>query len=351
MAAEVLYEITRTWAREITDEGQASFGDVVEVTESVRLIGAGGSYSCVVNGHDEIPCEGSTADAAIAATPILHEIRPDQVTRISALPEVAQHLPLVLVPTGEWGDHDSSPWPESMYELISEEVSSALPHDIYRVLYVNESRWYMFHTNRGYSMLPGSIGEVALERTWAHASLYEVAEMNSGNNRNALGLLTPVVIAEVDAPDTDGIYPEEGSTRIHLSRWEGDVETAAKNLADWVIGSPVSFFLYGDNGDEADPKYFVQLFVEAALSDDGSAVRYAEEFVELTGYDLGYVADSSTARFMMALDVERVILDKALELVAAANPQYRDMIRAALDPESPEAKARDARLAEIYNLD
>lgn len=350
MSDDVLYEIARTWGREIDDNEDENFGSVVEVTERVQLRARHGALSYVVDDGPEVPCAVKTAEEAIASTPVLNEVQPDQITAITARPEVTQLLPFLLVPTGNWGEYYESRWTDEMDDHLSEETSSALPHDIYRVLYVNESRWRMWHTDVGDRFLPGSEYEIAFESDWAYASLYEVAEMNSGMNRNTLGLVTGAVVAEVDAPDTDGIYPEEGSTTIRLLRWSGEPHAAAQLLADWVMSGPVEFFFYDNNGTEADPKYLIQLFIKAAVSEDHSAVASAEELVESTGYELGFFDRSpATTQFTMSLSVGQEVMDATLDLVAAADPEYRDMILAARNPDSPEAQARDARVVEIHS--
>lgn len=349
MSKNVLYEIARKWAVEVDDEEDENYGDIVERTERVRLIGDGGALAYAINDGPEVSCQSADAESAIADLPELNEVRPNQITSITTSPDLIRLLPLSLNATGDWGDYDEYAWSDEMREHVVESSSSAAPHDVYRVLYVNDVRWRMWHTDMGCSMLPGSEDEPTLEATWAYSTIYEVAEMNSGNSRNTLGIVTASVVLEINAPDTDGIYPDEGSVSLRLQQWPGDTASAAKILADWVMSSPVSYFFWAGNGLDPDPKNFVQLFAESAASDVLAASHTSEELVEASGYELDYYLRGSDLNtyFDFDLGTHTDVINSAAEIIGRANPEYHAMIVAAQDSFSAEAKARDARLRDI----
>lgn len=348
---ESAYTIFRTESGEITDYDAENYGESIAVTERVDLRGREGVLSYAINDGPEIRCEADSFETAIATFPALNEVRPNQLTSITAIPEVADLLPLLLVPTGEWGEYE---WSQVLEEHITETFVSSLPHDMYRVLFVNGERWRLWHSDIGDLVLPGSDAEITLATTWAFASVYEVAEMNSGHSHNTLGLVTPSVVIEIDAPDTDGIHPEEGSTKLRVQRWDGESGSAADMLARWVCNSPVALFFDDGGGTRVDPRSFVQLLVEASMSEGHQASSNGEDLMESTGYDLGLSnREGVTTHFNLTVNTTSEVVDMALNHFAASDPEYRELIIAARDPQSPEAAAkaeRVARLKDDYGL-
>lgn len=351
MTDEAAYTILRTMLGEVTDEDAENYGETIALTERVELRARDGVFSYAIDDGAEIGCDADSFESAIATHPDLNEVRPDQLTTIACIPEVKNLLPLLLVPTGEWGEYGQSPVLE---EHITETFIPSMPHDMYRVLFVNDERWRLWHTDIGDIFLPGSDSEITLTTTWAFASIYEVAEMNSGHSHNTLGLVTPSVNIEIDAPDTDGMHPEEGSTALRVQRWDGSNESAADLLANWVCSSPAALFFDLGDGTRADPKAFVQLFVEASMSGEDRASATVENLMGSTGYDLQFSGrEEVSSHFNLTLDTTPEVVEMALNNVAAADPDYRELIVAARDPHSSEAAAkaeRVARLKDDYGL-
>lgn len=251
-------------------------------------------------------------------------------------------LPLLLVPTGDWGEYD---WPPELEQYVTETFVSSLPHDVYRVLFVNAERWRLWHTDIGDTFLPGSDSEITLIATWAYASVYEVAEMNSGHSHNTLGLVTPSVIIEIDAPDTDGMHPEEGSTQLRVHRWDGGNDSAADALAEWVCSSPAALFFDDGGGTQVDPRAYVQLLIEASASDGYQASSSGEDLMESTGYDFGLSGRGDvTTHLGLKVNATPEVMELTLERISA-EPAYRELIIAARDPQSPEAAAKAERIA------
>lgn len=344
MINEVAYTILRAESGEVTDYDAENYGELVAITERVDLRMQGGSLSYSINGGAEVRCETACFEAAIASHPPLNEVRPNQLTTITAIPAAADLLPLLLVPTGEWGEYG---WSPELGEHITEVFDPSLPHDLYRVLFVNGERWRLWHTDIGDRLLPGSDSKIALTTTWAFASVYEVAEMNSGHSHNTLGLVTPSVVIEVDAPDTDGIHPEEGSTEIRLQRWNGDSDSAADALARWVCSSPAALFFDDGGGTKVDPRAYVQLFVEASASNGYQVSSDSEDLMESTGYDFGFSGRGEvTTFFKLMVNTTSDVVELALEKISA-EPEYRELIVAVRDPQSPEAAAKAERLARL----
>ena len=122
-------------------------------------------------------------------------------------------------------------------------------------------------------------------------------------------------------------------------------EAAGRLLASWITSSPARFYFYYD-GTYTDPKYFVQLFVEAATGTEPDISRTAEELIEASGYEIDYfrrgTAETPDSDFNLALFVERNVIEMALAAVAIEDPVYADMLTAAEIP--PEARARDERV-------
>lgn len=344
MINEPAYTILRTASCEVTDYDAENYGESIAITERVNLRAREGILSYTINDGPEIRCGTDCLETAIAAHPALNEVRPNQLTSITAIPDVADLLPLLLVATGEWGEYG---WSHVLEEHITETLVSSLPHDVYRVLLVNGERWRLWHTDIGDKFLPGSDSEVTLMTTWAFASVYEVAEMNSGHSHNTLGLVTPSVVIEIDAPDTDGIHPEEGSTELRIQRWDGESDSAADALARWVCNSPAALFFDDGGGTQVDPRAFVQLLVEASASEEHQASSNGEDLMESTGYDFGLSGRGEvTTFFKLMVNTTSEVLGLALEKISA-EPEYRELIVAARDPQSPEAAAKAERLARL----
>jgi hypothetical protein len=259
----------------------------------------------------------------------------------------------VLYPVGEWEDFDEGLWSESMQAHIEEDWRSNLPFDPYRVLYVNEKRWCTWQTSRGDQMLPEALG-TSLNPRWGELSLYETGTMASGGSRSILGLLSPataVAIANLDSFD-DIADEYAGYLTVGLHRRDGTVERDARIVADWLLGSPVPWYFY-KGGNYVDPMLFVQLFVEATVNAKNGQTLWGEDLAEAAGYDLSFRDTGSgvpSSEFALELNVAHEVIDAALDLIAE-KPEFQDIVTAARDPESPAARARDARIEAMYEPD
>lgn len=338
MGLEVVYDIAR-YAINTDTEALVERAQIVSDEGVLRWRDVDGA---------ETPCVEDNVPAVIAAHSSLNEIRPDQITRITAVPAVLGELPFVLRPTGEWEDFEEAAWSEAARAHIDEDWRDNRPWDPYRVLYVNEVRWCTRHTSLDDRLLPDNL-EGSLNPKWGELSLYESGTMASGESSSTLGALTPA--AAIDTASLDGDLAEEYAdyTILGLHRRDGSVDADARILADWLLGSPVPWYFYKD-GNFVDPILFVQLFAEAATS-DGSTSLECEELAAAAGHDLSYRDSGSgipTAYFSLQLGVGREVIDAALDLIADREPEYRDIVTAARDPESPAAKARDARMEALY---
>jgi hypothetical protein len=335
MNRQAIYEISRY--------GVATHRE--ELIERAELFRDEGRLTWRLNEGSEAPRPGDGMAAAFAGVAELREIRPDQVTRVTAVADVENELPLLLRPTGESGDIDESLWSEEMsIEHLDAEVWSVLPFDSNRALYVNGQPWRSWHTTGGDQILPEHDMEPRLTTKWAEVSLYESATMNSGGNRSVIGLVTPNVIAKIYTTSGDWADEDDFGSTITLSHWDGSPEACTAAVADWILSSPVSYYFYKD-GNFVDPKFFVQLFIDAALiSDDTHTSRFAENLIDSCGYDMDYFDRGDiTTEFDLDIHVGRDVIDGVLDGLAGDEPEYADMIAAARDPDSAEARARDAR--------
>jgi hypothetical protein len=322
------------------------------LVERAQLLRTGGNLSWRLAGDEERPCTTDNLVDAIAATPALFDVHPDHVTRIHAVADVVQELPLLLRPTGEWGDIDESLWSEEMsFEHLGGEVWDLLPFDSNRVLYVNDEPWNTWHTSDADRMLPAGDSEPLIATQWARASLYESAPMNSGETNSVVGLLTSTIVSVIYTPSSgDPVDEDDPGSIITLHRWDHTAESAGNILADWITASPVDFYFYHD-GTFADPKFFVQLLIEAASNTETYTTRTPEQLIEACGYDMDYFnrtdGDPPSTDFGLHLDVEPDVIEAALAAVAKADPEYADMITAARNLQSPQALVRAERVAAI----
>lgn len=338
MSGEVIFEIARfgvdTDEEVLIDRAQLLRNDAVLVWR--------------VDDGQETLCDTTDVVTAIGEIPALRDVNPDQVTRVVARPEVAQELPLALLPTGYWKDIDESLWSEAMSsEHLDIDGWEARSADPYRAIYVNEQRWH----STGDLLLPGDGKQTMLTSEWAWTSVFESGTMNSGITNGAIGLLTPTIVAEICTPDGgDFVDEDEPLSTTTITQWDGRSETAGQLLASWVTSGPAQFYFYYD-GTHADPKFFVQLFIEAASSDELRVSCTARELIAASGFEMDYFrrgdGEPPYCDFGLGLNIERPVIDAALMAIAKEDTVYANMITAARHPDSPEARARDERVEAI----
>ena len=156
MDAEKVYEIAR-YDVGTDDEGLVEKVQLWREQETLQR--------SVDDGPKEQLADGDAA-TAIAAEPLLNEVKANQVTRVTALPEVVNDLPFVLTVPGDRDDFNESLWTETMLEHVEQEW--VVQPGRLRVLYVNGERWAPFPTADGKNLLlPEDWPTVRLSPQWA----------------------------------------------------------------------------------------------------------------------------------------------------------------------------------------
>ena len=100
MTAESVYGIARY---DVHTENEV-------LIERAQLFRENGALRRRVDDGPEASCPDNDVAAVIGADPALHEVRANQVTRITGEPAVLEELPFVLRPAGDWGDFDEELW-------------------------------------------------------------------------------------------------------------------------------------------------------------------------------------------------------------------------------------------------
>lgn len=321
MAGHDIYEICR-YDVGATEETLA---------EHVRVRDDDGELTLITGDGAEKP--GGTIDITtiIGADPRLNEIRPNQVTRITASADVASQLPFVLQIPGDIDDYDESVWSEALTgKYLDQEWENQT--GLYRVVYVNGQRWCPWPTAHGNRALPEEWPGVLREPQWAVLNFTEWGSMTSGTATFRIGLATPAAVAtveqldEFDAPDGEVVR-----------RGEGAADDAAQMMR-----------LLFDDGLFADPsdsgyELIAQLFVEAVCGDRNGVSVPGSRLAAGSTAEFGF-GDSDSAEWNLSVDTSSEVIDIALDILAARSPRIRDIVTAAVDPGSAPGRARKAAL-------
>jgi hypothetical protein len=325
MTAESVYKIDRYDVR--TDHEL--------LIERARLFSRDGMLWRRVDDGPESSCSDADAVAVIGADPVLSEIRANQVTRIAGEPAVLQALPFVLRIPGQRDDFDDSIWSEAMEdEHVTQEW--VWQTGMYRVLYVNETRWSAWPTANGERMLPEDWPLIRLNPRWGRLSFCEWGSMVSGCSETVIGLATPSAVAcatLIDEQDEekDAVLWRRG----HTARDDGAV------FVKWLLEG----VMWEDAGG-FDEAIAAQLFVDASTDDNlnGAGIpgsRLAAECETRMGW-----GDEDSSEWRLELNLAPDVIDAVLDVLVERGPRLRDIVTAARDPASPAGIARRAALEE-----
>jgi hypothetical protein len=209
--------------------------DGAELLERIQLVSIEGVLQ--LRDASTVATHGAGTDviAVISSMPALREIRDQQQTRITCIPEIVAQLPLVLEPVTDGDD----------LENFSAEV--------------NGEPWCAFRTaDEGFAMLPGwsSDDGPTMDPCWAEFQVGE-GEDNPLVGWGSIGLAMPGVTVEYALYDHGGW----GSTSAVAIRPLNDF---AEIFVDWLLNIKVLSGLWG--GDCSPKSPGIGLFETAAAA-------------------------------------------------------------------------------------
>ena len=306
-------------------------GDKEALIEHAELIRMKGTLMCSVGGEDRV-LDARDVSSAIAAEPVLNEIRANQITRITAEGPGYDELPFVLRVPGDPDDFDEARWSKTLAGEHTSENWVVQPGR-FRVAYVNDFRWCPFPTPHGPRMLPEAWPTAYLSPTWGHLTFVENGGMVSGQDELFIGLATERVVAACYYPDCTVDASEH---EVTLWRRGSDAAHDAQIFVDWLLDwIPATWF--------REEEMFVQLFVEAAVNGyNGSPVSGSRLSAGLP--TAPFMGGNDTSEWNLELDLPSPAVSIALDLIAVRSPLLAEIVTAARDPHSPEAQKRRAAL-------
>jgi hypothetical protein len=297
----------------------------------VRLCNDNGTLKLIDGNDIETSCGTDDVLALIGADPRLREIKPNQITRITASPDVVGQLPFVLQIPGDIDDYDESLWSEPLIDKYLDQEWE-IQIGLYRVLYVNGQRWCPWPTAGGNRPLPEDWPTVRLGPEWVRLNFTEWGSMTSGTATFSIGLATSAAVVTVQQRD------ELEAPDVELARRGDNAADDAAQVMHWLFDE-------GLLSDPGDPTYelIAQLFVEAICADrNGVSVQGSRSAAgSTTEFSFG---ETDSAEWMLALDMPSEMIEVALDTLAARSPRMREIVTAAVDPSSPLGRARAAAL-------
>lgn len=273
----------------------------------------------------------------IGADASLNEVRANQLTRITAVPEIAAVLPLLLtVPRDRGGSGESlrrAATPDRRAARGGTQPGSS------RVLYVNDDRWARFRAPNGTDqLLPADWPIVARAQSWARLSFSATGGVVSDSDATELGLATPAVA--VDAGRLDPLV-DHAEPAVRVWRRDGTPADDARIILSWLYDNAIT----DHRGVTAG--LLVYLFIEAALnSPDGRWTCDGEFLATLAGV-AECVGTTAGVKWSLTLHLAPEVVEAALAAIADSDPRWRYAIIAARDPESPAGRVRQRLLADL----
>ena len=179
--------------------------------ESVQLIRRGESLWQRTGNAPEKALGRLNPHEAIGRIPELAQVRTNQITRITCLPQIEGKLPLVLEVVGEVPDLEQAAWaPHWQNQIEVEEDADNWSTGMCCVVLVNGQRWAAWRTPEGRVLLPVDPEESwrpLIDPVWAELRFIEWGSRTSGWDRSAVGPVTSDFVAMVVAWDEGGKAP------------------------------------------------------------------------------------------------------------------------------------------------
>lgn len=325
MSARVIYEIARF----------DPHGEEEPLVESVRVVESNGSVSWGAESGAALAV--ADARAVIRGEASLHEVRANQITRITASPDVVDDLPLLLTCPGDRDDFDSSAWSTTLHDEHVEQTW--VPQTgRFRVLYVYGQRLCPWPTASGDKLLPEDWPTIRLDETWAELSFIENGSMVSGFGKTSVGPIGSRVLAANMEPDPGLDYGEQ---EVRLWMCDGTVAGDARILLEWLADNPLERF-WGLSMGLMLPR----LFVEATLNGRNGKPMCGEMLAAGEEYqpDIG---GTPSAEWRLTLNVSEGVVQSALDQMTQQGSELRDLVIAVRNPDSEAGRARRELLGSL----
>ncbi|MBI3224358.1 MAG: hypothetical protein HYZ39_04785 [Mycolicibacterium cosmeticum] len=277
-------------------------------------------------------------ETALRSRVELCEVRHSEMTRIQAKSSVIEVLPLVLRPTGEWGEGD----------VVIDQYNELrnLPRDVHRQLYVNGAEWGSW---MGGVLLPLDDYGIGFTRVWARLGLFESGNMVSASYSSVLGQVAGSrAVAVVAYPEDEGI--DDPGEPVILESRSGTAEGDAQILLRWLLSHPITVPAEIER-DPITDLMLVELFVENAVKVlAGSSGRGGESLHSEFSYTAKRTpmfaddwGEGGITVWSLYIDLPPDVLEATLALISEHGDEFRDVVVAAREPGSAAARARDAR--------
>jgi hypothetical protein len=170
---------------------------------------------------------------------------------------------------------------------------------------------------------------------WGELTFSELDSRTCGIDRTSIGLATPGAVVCATAPD------EWGENEILLKRRGDD----SAMFVEWLLkGTLIDAY---SSANSFIDLMMGQLFVEASINEcDGEDIagsyliagRKIDEDQAMCAHD--------SSEWRLSLNLEPLVIDAVLDLIARCGPEFSEIVTAARDPESPSGIARRTALDE-----
>ena len=305
-------------------------GEEEVLIERAELVREGTALVCLVQGSEERILEVTDVPSAIAGETVLSEIRANQITRITATDAVYEELPFILRVPGDPDEFDATLWSEVMTEEHT--TTDDFVRNMFRVAYVNGLRWFAYPTVGGGSrmlleseLLPG-LPDV---RDWA---ILTIAEYVLGQKDSfQIGLTTELAVVATHARTKSMIADPKP---VILCRRAADPAEQAAMTVDWLLDwVPQQFGVE----NQAHRQMLAQLLVEVAVR------RNMKEEIPASYLAAGHQeqpVDAANAICNLELHLPAEARAHVADIIAQRGPAMAEIVTAATNLESPEAKSR-----------
>jgi hypothetical protein len=312
--AEVVFEIARY--------GVAEEAEVLLERAQVLRTGESDSWRF----DDSEPKIVPDAASAIRDEAALHEVRANQITRITATPDVVDELPWLLRSPGDRDKFDEHVWSDALRNAhLDHEYSPQT--GLLRVLFVNGDRWCPWPTPDGDKLLPEAWPTIRLESIWA-----ETGSRLSGVDKTTLGLVTPGVAASTTEPDSGLDYDDDPEVRVW--RREGSTADDARIFLDWLLDNPLEHFWGLSMGH-----MLAELFVEVALNDRNGRAVWGDQLAAGEQYEPD-IGGTTSAQWCLTLHLPPEVVESALKQITSRSPELSDIVTAVREPGSASGRER-----------
>lgn len=301
-----------------------------ELIERAELVRDGDALVCLVQGREDHTVEFTDVPSAIAGETALSEIRANQITRITADDLLYEELPFILQVPGDPDEFDATLWSAVMTEEHT--TTDDFVRNMFRVAYVNGLRWFAYPTVGGGSrMLLESELSPGLPdvRDWAILTIAE--DGLSQEDSFQIGLTTELAVVATHAHTKSMIADPKP---VILCRSATSPAELAAMTVDWLLD-----WVPQQLGVENEPhlQMLAQLLVEVAVR------RNMTKEIPASYLAAGHreqPVDAANAIWNLELHLPAEARAHIADIIARRGPAMAEVVTAATNPESPEARSR-----------